>query len=524
MFRGGTFTTIWFLDYGKDGAANPTPGYVYAYGLDHNWRDSFTDVVPDPTDLYLARIPRASVQDAATWQWSTGPGTWGAAGNVSARVPVLQDDTRRYPGVYSTNVRDLSTLSQGHVVYDRGLNRYLYTSWTEYTFEFYEAANPWGPWKRFMSRDFGGYPWTPQKSGGYGTIIPSKFISADGRSMWLQSNVCPCGGGGVANYAFGLRRMELTPYAATTPANGRSETANLARTTTGIRPSVKVAHFGNPGFLNDGVLGVSEDDWNDEDKDATWWGYVWPREYNVNRVVYRTGQMFGDGGWFSSGLRVQVRRNGLWSDAAGQSIRPAYPFSAAAGPFTSYTIVFDDTAADGVRIIGAPGGTATFTSISELEVYYGAGNIAGDGGFEHQATSTVAAPWAGEGPDEKGVDRGLGFQRSGANNAWVHPSDGTSRHWNAIKQTVAVQPNTGYVLEGWVLGSSNVTSGYFGVRHGTSSSVLAERPFAASGAWTPLTVSFNSGANAQVTLFAGYWGPGGGDPFIRLDDVSLRRQ
>jgi hypothetical protein len=522
MFSGGTFTTMWFLDYGKDGADNPTPGYVYAYGLDGNWRDSFTNVVPDPTKLYLVRIPVASIQNKATWQWSTGSGTWSAAGDVAARVPVLQDDTRRYPSVWSSNVSNLSVLSQGGVVYDKPLGRYIYTSWTEYTFEFYEAPNPWGPWTRLTSRDFGGYPWTTSKSGGYGTTIPSKFISADGKSMWLQSNVCTCGGGGVANYDFGLRRMAVEPYVPSTPANTRSDSANLATSTAGIRPFLKVAHFGNPGYLNDGNLSASEDDWNDENKGSTWWGYVWPREYNLNKVVYRTGQVFGDGGWFASGLRVQVRRNGVWSDVSDQAVSPAYPYSSAAGAFTNYTFTFADTRGDGVRIIGAPGGTRTFSSISELSVYYGTGNVAGDSGFEAQPSGTVSAPWSGEGPDAKGIDNGLGLQHSGSHNAWIHPTAVATTAFNAVKQTVNVVPNTNYVLHGWVQTSANVTGGYFGVRNGTSSTVLAETHPGPSAAYTPLTVSFNSGSNTQVTLYGGYWGPGA-DSWMRLDDVTLRR-
>src|SRR5689334_17734762 len=43
MFDNYRFTTIMFLDFGKDGA-NAIDGYVYAYGLDYNWRSSVTHV------------------------------------------------------------------------------------------------------------------------------------------------------------------------------------------------------------------------------------------------------------------------------------------------------------------------------------------------------------------------------------------------------------------------------------------------------------------------------------------------
>lgn len=47
MFGDHVFTTIFFADFGKDSAWAPDK-YVYAYGLDNNWRDSFDDRVPDP--------------------------------------------------------------------------------------------------------------------------------------------------------------------------------------------------------------------------------------------------------------------------------------------------------------------------------------------------------------------------------------------------------------------------------------------------------------------------------------------
>ena len=211
------------------------------------------------------------------------------------------------------------------------------------------------------------------KHGGYATTIPSKYISADGRAVWLQSNVCPCGGGlpGGDNwaYTYSLRHMNLVPAAPSTPSNPKDGARNLAREpgTVGIE---RATHFGNVGFYNDGNRAESDDDWNDENKAASWWGFTWPRQYTVDRLVYTTGTMFGDGGWFSSNLRVQVRRNGVWSDVPGQSVTPAYPYNSSAGTNHTYTFTFPATAADGVRVIGVPGGTRTFTSIGELEAYY----------------------------------------------------------------------------------------------------------------------------------------------------------
>ncbi|MCA1654926.1 MAG: DUF4185 domain-containing protein [Pseudonocardiaceae bacterium] len=446
MFGGGVFTTIMFLDYGK-AYGNAPDGYVYAYGLDHNWRDSFNDRVPDPVDVYLGRVPRASVLNRTAWQFFAGNDGAGVpqwTSNISQRMAVLHDDRRIYQNVGTAGrVRNLTQISQGGIVYNKPLNRYIYTSWSEYTFEFYESATPWGPWRHFTPKDFGGYPWFRYKHGGYTTTIPSKYISADGRSMWLQSNVCPCGGG-------------------------------------------------------------------------CWWGYTWPRRYNLNQLVYTTGTMFADGGWFGSTPTVQVRRDGVWHGVTGLRITPGYPTSAAAGTNRTYVLSFDATTGDGIRIIGGAGGPATFTSIGELQAFYG--NVIADPSFEAQPTTVVSSPWEveGPGPDPKGIDRGLGFAQHGANNAFIRT---TGTAFNAIKQTVPVRANTNYRLTGWVRDSGNFPDGFFGVRN-AAGGVHAERRYGALPGYTLLTVDFNSGANTTMTVFAGFWAPGA-DAWVQVDNLNL---
>jgi hypothetical protein len=213
MFDKYQFTTLMFLDYGKD-SANAIDSYVYVYGLDYNWRESNNHRVPDPLDLYLARVPRTSVLTRSTWTFyggldSANTTVWSA--DMSARVPVLHFDRAAYLASSPLHFDHLPALTQGGIVYDKPLNRYIYSAWTQYTFEFYEAPQPWGPWTHFLTQNFGKYPWTYERHGGYGTTIPSKFISEDGRQMWVQSNVCPCGDAGTTDYQFGLRRLYLEP-------------------------------------------------------------------------------------------------------------------------------------------------------------------------------------------------------------------------------------------------------------------------------------------------------------------------
>ncbi|KAF0817530.1 MULTISPECIES: hypothetical protein [unclassified Cytobacillus] len=370
MFDDYVFTTIMFLDYGKD-SENNSDGYVYAYGLDYNWRDSFIDTVEDPTNLYLARVPKTKIQDRSAWEFYAGDlnGNPKWKKNIKQRKPVLQDERRVYSNtLHATNPDNSTVLSQGSVVYNKPLNRYIYTSWTEFTFEFYESPTPYGPWKKFLSKDFGVYPWFNHHHGGYGVVMPSKYISDDGTEMWLNSNTFM---GGVQKYSLSFRKLKATPYKATEPANESSDN-NLAlpANSSNVTPVSKYsAHNSNLRYLNDGNKNQSEDDWNGERKQEDWWGYTWSQAYNMNKVVYTTGNMFNDGGWFND-IKVQVRQNFKWVDVNNLQGAPAYPNSKDAGKNQTYTFTFDKTWGDGVRIIGAPGGTAAFTSIGELEVYY----------------------------------------------------------------------------------------------------------------------------------------------------------
>lgn len=383
MFTDHVFTTVFFLDFGQSngGAAALGPenaGYVYAYALDRNWRDSFTGIVADPLDLWLARVPAGAVTDRSAWRFFAGLDgdrpRWSA--DLDARVTVLHDERRVYPGVVTPDGN--SVLSQGCVVYNPALGRYLYLSWTEHTFEFYEAPAPWGPWRLFLHKDFGPYPWWGDdpgspgpKNGGYATVAPSKFISADGRELWVQANWFVGVGHPPNTYQFSLRRLRLEPYEPTAPANPRDPGRNLARAEPGAVVTDTTSHYGHDAYLADGRTDLGEDSWNGQAKETDWWGYTWPRSLHVNRVVYTSGQIFPDGGWFGGAPRVQVRRDHEWHDVTGLAVDPPYPADATAGPFRTFTFGFDDTWGDGVRLIGPPGGAARFTSVAELEVFYG---------------------------------------------------------------------------------------------------------------------------------------------------------
>lgn len=375
------FTTLFFLDYGKD-SVNAIDGYVYAYGLDDNWRDQQA--------MYLSRVPSKSLQDRTAWEFyagtdSGGNPTW--TPDVTKKTAVLTDQRVLYQQMFRTDCPvDQPVIGQGGVVYDAPLNRYIFSSWSCSTQEFYEAPHPWGPWSRFLSNDFGPLK-QPGNYGQYGTNIPSKYISADGKTLYLQSNVW------VNAYTFALRKLFVQPYAASTANNALSST-NLA-SMAGTRAISKSTHFGSLCGLNcsdqlsSGSGSGSEDDFDEESKTTDWWGYTWPQTYNINQVVYETGTMFPDGGWFASNLRVQVRQNFQWIDVPGVTVSPFYPYSSQAGNQTTYTFSFPGIAGDGVRLIGAPGGTSYFTSIGQLGVYFSSSPpVAGSPGFSLSTSAT----------------------------------------------------------------------------------------------------------------------------------------
>lgn len=368
MFSNYTFTTIMFADFGKNNA-NAPDGYAYAFGLDDNWSATYSTRMPQ-SKLYLARVPVGSVQNRASWEFfagfaSEGAPTWNA--DIDKRVAVLDDPERVYSAPLDRNLspQNMYTMSQGGVVYNAALGRYIYSTWTMYTFELYEAPQPWGPWTHFHTKDFGVFPWTEDAAGGYGTSIPSKYISADGQTMWMHSNVWQAG---VIHYQYALRKIRVTPYAASEAQNVRAS-QSLASAQQGAVPLVRVARSGHPELISDGRLTGSEESWNGERKTEDYWGYTWKEALHVNELRYTTGKQDTRGGWFKN-LEVQVRRGHDWVAASHLKITPEYSADQSVLGNKTYTLTFDEEATDGVRIHGEPGGTDAFTNIAELSVFY----------------------------------------------------------------------------------------------------------------------------------------------------------
>ncbi|GAA4233467.1 hypothetical protein GCM10022254_36030 [Actinomadura meridiana] len=146
-----------------------------------------------------------------------------------------------------------------------------------------------------------------------------------------------------------------------------------------------------------------------------------------------------------------------------------------------------------------------------------------DGGFEWQWGRAIGAPWFTEGPDAKGVDVRNGLARSGVNNAWIRTG---SQNWNAILQTIPVDPNRDYVLRGFVRTSghgngADVNTVFFGVRlPGQWPPVEQHIGPSPAGRYQEVVQPFNPGDRTSVTVFCGFWGVGS-DGWIQIDQLSV---
>ncbi len=104
-----------------------------------------------------------------------------------------------------------------------------------------------------------------------------------------------------------------------------------------------------------------------------YYGYIFRGEVDVVSVTFTEGCHFDNGGWFKDDtLRLQLLINGAWEDVDAK-VAPAYPDgdnqSSFGSNYQSYRFeLLDVTACSGIRVIGMAGGSAHFTSISELAV------------------------------------------------------------------------------------------------------------------------------------------------------------
>src|SRR5262249_41625744 len=139
--------------------------------------------------LVLARVHTNRIRQREEYEFFTetngGTGQW--TRDITARGHVF-----KYPG----------HCERLDAVYDAGLGRYLLAlsfghgkGWG-----IFDAPSPWGPWtSAFITGDWG-------LGDTHGYRLPSKWISADGKTIWMVFS------GRKENDAFCARRMTIETY------------------------------------------------------------------------------------------------------------------------------------------------------------------------------------------------------------------------------------------------------------------------------------------------------------------------
>ena len=179
-------------------------GYVYAINSEREF---------DASNLIIGRSQPgiANVTNPANWQWLTG---WQKY--QGATVPVWSSSLPAAQPVLSWR----SHITYPQMSYDAPLRRYLLTFTHTYApktpdmwrsgeeLDLLEAQHPWGPFS-FVAReiDFG-------PSNGYGAGFPVKWISRNGRTLWMKwaANFDGCDPGLNCSgaYGFNYARVQLT--------------------------------------------------------------------------------------------------------------------------------------------------------------------------------------------------------------------------------------------------------------------------------------------------------------------------
>jgi AraC-like DNA-binding protein len=105
-----------------------------------------------------------------------------------------------------------------------------------------------------------------------------------------------------------------------------------------------------------------------------WYAIHFMAPTTFNCLELTMGFPYRDGGWWTSlGVEVQLAAGGAWQPVERLRITPPYNFRDSRyqrRPYEHYTLTFAATTARAVRLIGAPGGLAQFTSLARLAVYW----------------------------------------------------------------------------------------------------------------------------------------------------------
>lgn len=199
-FFTGRVASCHFIQYGRGFRGNPD-GYVYAtFPCDS---DGFS-YWENGDMLLLGRVPKEKLLNRDAWEFYAAD---------SPDIPSWTSDQEEAKPVFFYK----KMTGENHVSFCPGLGRYLMGNysfvdpelrprpihqmhWPESHLSqltLYEAPNPWGPWKLFYrDDDWGTY-------GDYQPVFPTKWMSPDGRMLYLVSS------GSWNDYNFVVQKLAL---------------------------------------------------------------------------------------------------------------------------------------------------------------------------------------------------------------------------------------------------------------------------------------------------------------------------
>jgi glucose/arabinose dehydrogenase len=136
-------------------------------------------------------------------------------------------------------------------------------------------------------------------------------------------------------------------------------------------PNIALVHDGtepNPGSASSMAQFASFH--NGAQGSVDYYGYVFDQPYTFSALHFREGLHYFDGGWFEDmTVEVRMRSTDPWTQVTTQQISP--PLQAPGIGTLSYEafdLTFDPVIGRQIRLVGTPGGSSAFTTISELRV------------------------------------------------------------------------------------------------------------------------------------------------------------
>ena len=194
------FANAYLVQYGRDYTGIPARHEPYVYWHAQKTADTNSSLAQNNKDMLLARLPKDKLADRATFEFFSG------TAESPAWSPKLTDARPVFHDPKGVNW-------QIHCVYDAGLQRYLLLLKHRYGeksldslgFGLFEAPEPWGPRHTVYYTDRMG-DFIPGMQMGISFTFPTKWISGDGRELWMvfsgrPSNPCD---------SFNLVKLTLT--------------------------------------------------------------------------------------------------------------------------------------------------------------------------------------------------------------------------------------------------------------------------------------------------------------------------